>query len=91
MKEHHLTIQEIAIDTEISNGSAPPILTYGLSMYRAAAKSVSKLILHEQQKLCNDIMQNILESVKDDLDILKTEIIGDESWVIWPRTPRLIT
>lgn len=62
------------------------ILTGDLGMHR---KFVPSLLLCEQQEMCLDSMQDLLECVCSDTDLLKTVLTGGESWV-FGQTPRLI-
>ena len=52
-----------------------------LSMKRAAAKIVTKLLNFEQKQHCLDIAQEMLTTFNDDPELLKEVISGDESWV----------
>jgi histone-lysine N-methyltransferase SETMAR len=81
MEDHRLTVQEIANDIVISDGSAHAILTDDLGMRRVAAKFVPKLLSCEQKEFRLDIAQDMLDCVNGDLDFLKTMTTGDESWV----------
>jgi hypothetical protein len=81
MEDRRLTIQEIASDIGISDGSAHAILTDDFGMRRVAAKFVPKLLSCEQKELRLDVEQDMLECSNGDLDFLKTVITCDESWV----------
>jgi hypothetical protein len=46
-----------------------------------AAKFVPKLLLQEQQQLCLEVTQDMLECTNRDSEFLKIVITGDESWL----------
>ena len=50
-------------------------------MTRVAAKFVLKLLNFEQKQHCINIAQEILDSVRDDPNLLQRVITGGESWV----------
>ena len=50
-------------------------------MKRAVAKIVLKLLNIEQKQRRLDILQEMLMTFNDDLDLLKKVITADESWV----------
>jgi hypothetical protein len=53
------------------------LLTEDLGMRRVVDKFVPKLLLPDQQQLCLQVAQDMLECAR----FLKTVITGDESWV----------
>ncbi|PNF29631.1 hypothetical protein B7P43_G16519, partial [Cryptotermes secundus] len=61
-EDHRLAICEVADEVGISRGSANIILTQDLGMRRVAAKFVPKLLSPEQQQLCHEVAQDMLES-----------------------------
>ena len=81
LDNHPITIRVVADDINISFNSCQAIFTVGLGMKRAAAKIVAKLINFEQKQSCMDIAQEMLTAFKDDQDLLKKVITGDESWL----------
>jgi transposase len=81
LEDRHLTVREIADEVGISIGCAHSILTEDLHMCRVVAKFVPKLLSQEQQKLCLEVVQDMLECANGDPEFLKTVITGDETWV----------
>ena len=81
MKDHRITINEIAGEVGISTGSAHSILTEDLAMRRVLAKFVPKLLVEQQKQLCLEIAQDLLDCANSDSDFMKTIITGDETWV----------
>jgi hypothetical protein len=73
MEDRRLTIREIADEVGIGTGSAHSILTEDLHICRVVAKFVAKLLSHEQQQLCLEVVQDML-----DPEFLKTVSTGDE-------------
>ena len=74
LDNRRITIREIAGDVGISFGSSQAIFTDVLSMKRAAAKIVSKL-LNFEKKQCR---MEMLTRFNDEPDLLKKVITGDE-------------
>ena len=74
-----IIIREVADNFGISFGLCQAIFTDVLSMKRAAAKIVPKLINFEQKQRRMGIAQEMLTTFNDDLDLLKRVITGDES------------
>jgi hypothetical protein len=50
-------------------------------MCRVVAKFVPKLLSQEQQQLCLEVAQDMLECSNRDPEFLKTVMTGDETWV----------
>ena len=69
-----ITIKEVML----AFGSCQAIFT---EEKRAADKVVLRLINFELKQLYMDIAQKMLIKLKDDSDLLKNVITGDESWV----------
>ena len=76
-----ITVREVAEDLNISIGSCHSIFTNDLGMTRVAAKFVPKLLNFDQKQHRINIAQEILDSVRDDPNLLQRVITGDESWV----------
>jgi hypothetical protein len=81
LEDRRLTVREIADKVVISTGSAHLIVTEDLHMFRIVAKCVPKLLSQEQQQLCLEVTQDMLECANRDPEFLKTMITGDETWV----------
>ena len=81
LDNRRITIREIADDVGILFSSCQAIFTDVLGMKRAVAKIVPKLLNSEQKQSCMDIAQEMLMTLNDNPDLLKTIITGDESWV----------
>ncbi|PNF22736.1 hypothetical protein B7P43_G06662 [Cryptotermes secundus] len=71
MEDRRLAIHEVADEVGISRCSTNTILTEDLGMRRVAAKFVPKLLSPEQQQLCFEVTQVMLECAYR----------GDELWV----------
>ena len=80
MKGCRLTLRKIA-KVGISRGSVYSILTDDLCMQRVSAKFIPKLLMEQQKELRVEIVQNMLDCPKNDLECTKTIIAGDETWV----------
>ena len=70
-----ITVREVAEDLNIS------IFTLDLGIIRVAAKFVPKLLNFEQIQHRINTAQEILDSVRDERNLLQRVITGDESWV----------
>jgi DNA-binding Xre family transcriptional regulator len=81
MEDRRWTVQEIADEIGISRGSANTILAEDLGLQRVKEKFMSKLLLPEQQQICFEVVQDMLECTNRDPEFQKTLITGDESWV----------
>ncbi|KAK8772566.1 hypothetical protein V5799_024191 [Amblyomma americanum] len=85
MRDHRVTIQEIAEKVGISTFSAHSIITEDLAMKTVAAKFVLKLLTVQQKQLRVELSQDMLDSTNSDLDFMNT-IITDESLVYRHRS-----
>jgi histone-lysine N-methyltransferase SETMAR len=81
LEDRCLTVREIADKVGISTCSSHSIVTEDLHMCRVVAKFVPKLLSQEQQQLCLEVVQDILECASGDPESLKTVFTGDETWV----------
>ncbi|UYV64915.1 hypothetical protein LAZ67_3002413 [Cordylochernes scorpioides] len=72
---------EVAEDLNISIGSCHSIFINDLGMRRVAAKFVPKLLNCDQKQHRMNIANEMLDSVRDDPNLLQWVIIGDEAWV----------
>ena len=70
-----ITIREVAEDLNIAIGSCHSIFTNNLNMIRVAAKFVPKLLNIDQKQHRINIAQAILESARDDPNLLQKAII----------------
>ncbi|UYV68414.1 hypothetical protein LAZ67_5004261 [Cordylochernes scorpioides] len=76
-----ITIREVAEDLNISIGSCHSIFINDLGIRRVAAKFVLKLLNCDQKQHRMNIVNEMLDSVRDDLNLLQRVITGDEAWV----------
>ena len=74
LHNNRITLREVVDHVGISFGSGQAIFTYVLSMKRAAAKIVPKLLNFEQKKRCMYITQEMLTAFNDDPDLLRKVI-----------------
>ncbi|UYV72603.1 hypothetical protein LAZ67_10000016 [Cordylochernes scorpioides] len=76
-----ITVREFAEDLNISIGSCHSIFINDLGMRRVAAKFVPKLLNCDQKQHRMNIANEMLDSVRDDPNLLQRVITGDEAWV----------
>ncbi|UYV84067.1 hypothetical protein LAZ67_X001053 [Cordylochernes scorpioides] len=76
-----ITVREVAEDLNISIGSCHSIFINDLGMRRVAAKFVPKLLNCDQKQHRMNIANEMLDSVRDDPNLLQRVITGDEAWV----------
>ncbi|VEN60324.1 unnamed protein product [Callosobruchus maculatus] len=81
LANRRITVREVAEDLNISIGLCHSILTNDLGMSRVPAKFVPKLLNFDQKQHRVNIAQEMLDSVRDDPNVLQRVITGDESWV----------
>ncbi|XP_014476037.1 PREDICTED: putative uncharacterized protein FLJ37770, partial [Dinoponera quadriceps] len=81
LANRRITVREVAEDLNISIGSCHSIFTNDLGMRRVAAKFVPKLLNFDQKQHRIKISGELLDSVRDDPNLLQRVITGDESWV----------
>jgi histone-lysine N-methyltransferase SETMAR len=89
MEDRRLTVREIADEVGISRGSANTILTEDVGMRRVAAKFVPKLLSPEQQQLCLEVAQDMLECANRDPEFLKTVITQIQN-IFFPAQGRIL-
>ncbi|UYV74404.1 hypothetical protein LAZ67_11003429 [Cordylochernes scorpioides] len=75
------TDEKINEDLNISIGSCHSIFINDLGMRRVAAKFVPKLLNCDQKQHRMNIANEMLDSVRDDPNLLQRVITGDEAWV----------
>ncbi|XP_049309339.1 protein GVQW3-like [Bactrocera dorsalis] len=80
LDNRRITGREVAEDLNISNGSCHSIFINDLGMRRVAEKFVLKLLNCDQKQHRMNIANEILNSVRDDPNLLQRVIIGDESY-----------
>ncbi|UYV63819.1 K02A2.6-like, partial [Cordylochernes scorpioides] len=76
-----ITVREVAEDLNISIGSCHSIFIKDLGMRLVAAKFVPKLLNCDQKQHRMNIANEMLDSVRDDPNLLQRVITGDEAWV----------
>ncbi|UYV83278.1 hypothetical protein LAZ67_23000391 [Cordylochernes scorpioides] len=76
-----ITVREVAEDLNISIGSCHSIFINDLGMRRVATKFVPKLLNCDQKQHRMNIANEMLDSVRDDPNLLQRVITGDEAWV----------
>ena len=81
LANRRITVREVAEDLNISIGSCHSIFTNDLGMRRVAAKFVPKLLNFDQKQHRINIAKELLDSIRDDPNVLQRVITGDESWV----------
>ncbi|UYV60632.1 hypothetical protein LAZ67_1001722 [Cordylochernes scorpioides] len=81
LANRRITFREVAEDLNISIGSCHSIFINDFGMRRVAAKFVPKLLNCDQKQHRMNIANEMLDSVRDDPNLLKRVITGDEAWV----------
>ncbi|UYV76055.1 hypothetical protein LAZ67_13002340 [Cordylochernes scorpioides] len=81
LANRRITVREVAEDLNISIGSCHSIFINDLGMRRVAAKFVPKLLNCDQKQHRVNIANEMLDSVRDDPNLLQRVITGDEAWV----------
>ncbi|UYV80779.1 hypothetical protein LAZ67_19001718 [Cordylochernes scorpioides] len=76
-----ITVREVTEDLNLSIGSCHSIFINDLGMRRVAAKFVPKLLNYDQKQHRMNIANEMLDSVRDDPNLLQRVITGDEAWV----------
>ncbi|UYV84734.1 hypothetical protein LAZ67_X003247 [Cordylochernes scorpioides] len=81
LANRRITVREVDEDLNISIGSCHSIFINDLGMRRVAAKFVPKLLNCDQKQHRMNIANEMLDSVRDDPNLLQRIITGDEAWV----------
>ncbi|UYV77488.1 hypothetical protein LAZ67_15001241 [Cordylochernes scorpioides] len=81
LANRRISVIEVAEDLNISIGSCHSIFINDLGMRRVAAKFVPKLLNCDQKQHRMNIANEMLDSVRDDPNLLQRVITGDEAWV----------
>ncbi|UYV60688.1 hypothetical protein LAZ67_1001909 [Cordylochernes scorpioides] len=81
LSNRRITVREVAEDLNISIGSCHSIFINDLGMRRVVAKFVPKLLNCDQKQHCMNIANEMLDSVRDDPNLLQRVITADEAWV----------
>ncbi|UYV76008.1 hypothetical protein LAZ67_13002114 [Cordylochernes scorpioides] len=81
LANRQITAREVAEDLNISIGSCHSIFINDLGMRQVAAKFVPKLLNCDQKQHRMNIANEMLDSVRDDPNLLQRVITGDEAWV----------
>ncbi|UYV60698.1 hypothetical protein LAZ67_1001961 [Cordylochernes scorpioides] len=89
LANRRITVREVAEDLNISIGSCHSIFINDLGMRRVAAKFVPKLLNCDQKQHRMNIANEMLDSVRDDPNLLQRVITGDEAPAIEVEFPTL--
>ncbi|UYV62235.1 hypothetical protein LAZ67_1008329 [Cordylochernes scorpioides] len=81
LANRRITVREVAEDLNISIGSCHSIFINDLGMRRVAAKFVPKLLNCDQKQHRMNIANEMLDSVRDDPNLLQRVVTGYEAWV----------
>ncbi|UYV65031.1 hypothetical protein LAZ67_3002872 [Cordylochernes scorpioides] len=81
LANRRITVREVAEDLNISIGSCHSIFINDFGMRRVAAKFVSKLLNCDQKQHRMNIANEMLDSARDDPNLLQRVITGDKAWV----------
>ncbi|UYV81522.1 hypothetical protein LAZ67_20001424 [Cordylochernes scorpioides] len=81
LANHRITVREVAEDLSISIGSCHSIFINDLGMRRVGARFVPELLNCDQKQHRMNIANEMLDSVRNDPNLLQRVITGDEAWV----------
>ncbi|UYV74999.1 hypothetical protein LAZ67_12002048 [Cordylochernes scorpioides] len=81
LANRRITVIEVAENLNISIGSCHSIFINDLGMRRVAAKFIPKLLNCDQKQHRMNIANEMLDSVRDDPNLLQRVITDDEAWV----------
>ncbi|UYV60743.1 hypothetical protein LAZ67_1002089 [Cordylochernes scorpioides] len=81
LANRRITVREVAENLNISIGSCHSNFINDLGMRRVAAKFVPILLNCDQKQHRMNIANEMLDSVRDDPNLLQRVITGDEAWV----------
>ncbi|UYV71165.1 hypothetical protein LAZ67_8001971, partial [Cordylochernes scorpioides] len=81
LANHRITVREVSENLNISIGSCHSIFINDLGMRLVAAKFVPKLLNCDQKQHRMNITNEMLDSVRDNPNLLQSVITGDEAWV----------
>ncbi|UYV83543.1 TTC21B [Cordylochernes scorpioides] len=81
LANRRITVREVAEDLNISICLWHSIFINDLGMRRVAAKFVPKLLNCDQKQHRMNIANEMLDSVRDDPNLLQRVITGDKAWV----------
>ena len=81
LTNRRIIVREFADDLNISNGSCHPIFTNNLAMRRVATKFVPKFLNFDQKPYPINIDKELLDSVRNDPNLLQRITTDDESWI----------
>ncbi|UYV84034.1 hypothetical protein LAZ67_X000929 [Cordylochernes scorpioides] len=82
LANRRITVREVSEDLNISIGSCHSIFINDLVMRRVAAKFVPKLLNCDQKQHRMNIANEMLDSVRDDPNLLQRVITGDKAGVV---------
>ena len=77
--DRRLTVRMISDELSLNRESVRTILLHDLGMQKVCAKMVSKILSEDQKQNRVKFCEDMLEKIKDDLDILRQIITGDET------------
>ncbi|UYV76770.1 hypothetical protein LAZ67_14001984, partial [Cordylochernes scorpioides] len=81
LANRRITVKEVSEDLNTSIGSCHSIFINDLGMRRVAAKFVPKLLNCDLKQHRMNFANEMLDSVRDDPNLLQRVITGDEAWV----------
>ena len=77
--DHRLTVRMISDELSLNRESVRTILLHDLGMRKVCAKIVFKILSEDQKQNRVKFCEDMLEKIKDDPDILRQIITGDET------------
>ena len=79
--DRSLTVRMISDELNRSRESVQTILLHDLGVQKVCAKMVPKILSEDQKQNRVKFCEDMLGKIKDDSDILRQIITGDETWV----------
>ena len=81
LTNRRITVREVVEGLNISVGSCHLIFTNNLGMRLVAAKFIQKLPNFDQEQHHINIAKELLDSLRNDLNLLQRVITDDQSWI----------
>ncbi len=75
------TVRGMADELHLSKTSVHKILKKDLNLSKIAPKLIPKLLTKEQRRFRVQLCEQNLSSLRDNPDLMRTVVTGDESWV----------
>ena len=77
-----LTVRMIGSELNLNHRTVHDILTEELGMQKICAELVPKILTNEQKENRRNVCLDLLEHIKNDENLFRLVITGDESWIL---------